>query len=62
MGPGAAHEEGVGWIPPQGGLQADGAATVEGSGLRLGLTLLEDAVAEAGFQEVETYVSRRQKK
>ena len=37
MGPEAAHEEGVGKIPPQGGLQADGVATVEGVGRRLGL-------------------------
>ena len=37
MGPDAAHEYDVGRIPPQGGLQADGAATTEGAGLRLDL-------------------------
>ena len=37
MGPGAANEEGVGRIPPQGGPQADGVTTAEGKGLRLGL-------------------------
>ena len=29
MGPDASHEEGVGRIPPQGGPQDDGEATVE---------------------------------
>ena len=33
----AAHEEGVWWIPPHGGRQADGAETAEGMGWRLGL-------------------------
>ena len=33
----ATHEEGVWQIPPQGGPQAGGAATVEGTGWRLGL-------------------------
>ena len=37
MIPDAAIEEGVGRIPPQGGLQADGMAAVEGVGWRLGL-------------------------
>ena len=31
IGPDTAHEEGVGRIPPQGGLQADGVATAEGA-------------------------------
>ena len=35
MGPDAAHEEGIGRIPPQGGPQADGAETAEGVGWRL---------------------------
>ena len=35
MGPDAMSEEGVGRISPQGGLQADGTATVEGAGRRL---------------------------
>ena len=38
MGTDAAHKEGVGRIPLQGGLQADGADTTEGAGRRLGLT------------------------
>ena len=50
MGPDAVHEEGVGRIPPQGGPQADMAATGEGVGRRLGLSPLEDAMAEAGLQ------------
>ena len=33
----AAHEDGVGRIPPHGGLQADGVATPEGTGRRMGL-------------------------
>ena len=37
MGTDSAHEEGVGRIPPQGGPQADGEATVERTGRRLGL-------------------------
>ena len=41
MGPDAANEEGVGWIPPQGGPQADGAATTEETGQRLGLPQAE---------------------
>ena len=62
MGPDAAHEEDVGRIPPQGGLQPDGVATAEGAGWRLGLPPppLEYAMAGAGLQEVDTYVSCRQ--
>ena len=37
MGPDAAHEEGVGQIPPQGGPQADGEATTERMVRRMGL-------------------------
>ena len=54
MGPDAAHEEGVGRIPPQGGPQDYGSGTVEGKIRRLGLPYLEEAMAEAGLQEVET--------
>ena len=60
MGPDAAHEEGVGRIPPQGGPQDYGSGTVEGKIGRLGLPSLEEAMAEAGLQEVETYISRLQ--
>ena len=35
MGPDAGHEEGVGRIPSQGGLQADKMATTEGAVWRL---------------------------
>ena len=35
MGPDSAHEESGGRIPPQGGPQDDGAATVERTGLSL---------------------------
>ena len=35
MGTDAVHEEGVGMIPPQGGLQADGEATAERTGQRV---------------------------
>ena len=38
MGPDTVYEECVGWIPPQGGPQADGAATNDGAVRRLGLT------------------------
>ena len=37
MGPDAAHEEGVGRIPPQGVPKPDRAETAEGTGQRLGL-------------------------
>ena len=37
MDPDAAHELGVGQIPPQGGPQADGMATAKGLVRRLGL-------------------------
>ena len=60
MGPDAAYEEGIGRIPPQGCLQVDGTAAVEGEGRRLGLPPMEDAMAEAGLQELENYVSRNQ--
>ena len=49
MGPDAAHKEGVGRIPPQGGPQADGAATVEGAGRRLGLTPYGGCDGRGGF-------------
>ena len=35
MGPDASYEEGIGRIPPQGGPQADGTASVEGVGQTL---------------------------
>ena len=56
----AAYEEGVVKIPPQGGLRDDGMATVEGSVWRLVCPPLEDAFAESGLQEMETYVSDHQ--
>ena len=37
QGSDTAHEEGVGRIPPQGGPQADGSETMEGTVRRLGL-------------------------
>ena len=37
QGSDTAHEEGVGRIPPQGGPQADGSETMEGTVQRLGL-------------------------
>ena len=37
MGPDSAHEEDFGRIPPHGGPQADGEATAERTGLRVGL-------------------------
>ena len=57
MGPDAAHEEGAGRIPPQGGPQADGEVTAERKGRRAGLPPMEDTMAEAGLQEVEMYIS-----
>ena len=36
MGPDTANSEGFGRIPPQGGPHADGTATAEGMGQRLG--------------------------
>ena len=39
MGPDAAHEEGVGRIPPQGRPKSGGEATTEGKGRRMGLPL-----------------------
>ena len=38
MGIDAAHEEGVGRIIPKGEPQADGAATMKGTGQKMGLT------------------------
>ena len=49
MGPDAAHEEGVGRILPQGGPQADGAATVEGARRRLGLPPAGGGYGGGGF-------------
>ena len=37
MGPDAAHEGGVGRVPPKGDPHSDGAATAEGTGRRLSL-------------------------
>ena len=48
MGPDAAHEEDVGRIPPQGGLQPDGVATAEGAGWRLGLPPPPAGVCDGG--------------
>ena len=49
IGPGAANEEGVGRIPPQGSPQADGVKTAEGAGLRLGLLPTEGFDGGGGF-------------
>ena len=51
------HWEGVGRIPPQGVPQADREATSAREGRRVDTPPLEDAMAEAGMQEVDTYVS-----
>ena len=37
MDPDAAHEESIGWIPPQGDPQADGETNAEGAVQRMGL-------------------------
>ena len=49
MGPDAAYEEGVVCIPPQGGPQADGEATTEGTGQRLGLSPAGGCDCRGGF-------------
>ena len=60
MGTDAAHEEGVGRITPQGGPQDDREATIERTGPRLGLPLLDEPMVDAGLQEVVTYTYRHQ--
>ena len=44
-----AHEKGVGWIPPQGGMLADCAETAEGEGRSLGLLLSGECVGRGDF-------------
>ena len=52
------HWEGVRRIPPQGGPQADGGGQPQQGRDGVWLyPLMEDAMAEAGLQEVQTYVS-----
>ena len=60
MGPDAAHREGVGRIPPQGGPQADGEENAERTNIGWVYPPLEDAMKYAGLQEEETYVSCHQ--
>ena len=55
MSPDAAYEEGVGWIPPQGGPQADRVATAESLGWRLVLTTsggCDDGSGVAGDEDL----------
>ena len=61
MGRDTAHWKGFGRIPLQVGLQADIYATLERTRKRLSLPPLEDVMAEAGFKQLETYVSLCQK-
>ena len=44
-------------IPPQGGMQDDKEATSTREGWHVDIPPVEDAMAEACLQEVETYVS-----
>ena len=57
MGNDATHWEGVGRIQSQGGLQSDREATSEKEGRSVDIPPLEDAMAEAVLQELETYIS-----
>ena len=57
----SAHWEGFESIPPQGGLQADGGGGGAQRERYSGWVYppLEEAMIEAGFQEVDTYLSCR---
>ena len=54
------RQQDAGGLPPQGGRPADGQAALEVSRWRLGVPPLWAAIREAGLEEVETYITRRQ--